>query len=68
MTNFSAISFIKEDVYLHSKRRLVVNILYVAIASAKSCRQFSVKMLLLSQFLGTIGLSDEKFAVSLPIK
>ncbi len=68
MTSFSAISFIKEDVYLHSKRRLVVNILHVAIAPTKSYRQFSVKMLLLSEFLGTIGLSDERFAVSLPIK
>ncbi|MEH2370344.1 hypothetical protein [Nostoc sp.] len=46
----------------------MVNVPHVAIAPAQSYRQFSVKMLLLSEFLGTIGLSDDKFAVSLPIK
>ncbi|MEH2085519.1 MAG: hypothetical protein V7K61_02060 [Nostoc sp.] len=40
----------------------------LAIAPTQSYRQFSVKMLLLSEFLGTIGLSDDKFAVCLPIK
>ncbi len=32
-----------------------------AIALAERCEQFSVTMLLLSEFLGTIGLSDRKF-------
>ncbi|WP_448273326.1 hypothetical protein [Nostoc sp. DSM 114160] len=46
----------------------MVNISYVAIAPTQSYRQFSVKMLLLSEFLGTIGLSDDKLAVCLPRK
>ncbi|QMS88856.1 hypothetical protein HUN01_15065 [Nostoc edaphicum CCNP1411] len=38
----------------------MVDVHAVAIAPAKSCGQFGVRMLLLSDFLGTIGLSDEK--------
>ncbi|MDZ7968865.1 MAG: hypothetical protein RM368_28605 [Nostoc sp. DedSLP03] len=37
----------------------------LAIAPTQSYRQFSVKMLLLSEFLGTIGLSDDKLAACL---
>ncbi|WP_448267207.1 hypothetical protein [Nostoc sp. DSM 114159] len=50
------------------KLRLVVNISYVAIAPTQSYRQFSLKMLLLSEFLGTIGLSDDTLAACLPRK
>ncbi|MEH2237283.1 hypothetical protein [Nostoc sp.] len=39
----------------------MVDVHTIAIAPAKSCGQFSVRMLLLSEFLGTIELSDEKF-------
>ncbi|MEH1829838.1 MAG: hypothetical protein V7L22_31640 [Nostoc sp.] len=47
MTNFRAIAFMKENLKLRRKYRLVLNVHAVAIAPAISYGQFSVRMLLL---------------------